>query len=134
MDTVRMQKAIDTLTQVHTLGKKFDIDHWVEDCMTPYDCGTAACSLGWIARSEWANEIGLCLSANGSPIYDGDYTYNAAEKFFDISTNQAGWLFDPFEYENVSNEITTAMHTVNRMKYLLANPNHRLNNEKEEEA
>lgn len=70
------------------------------------DCGTSACALGWACSIPEFQEAGLALAVHNSdhfytrafPYYEGHSDIGAAEKFFDISEDQASSLFDPYYY------------------------------------
>lgn len=118
----RLQKAIDTLTKVHEQKKKFYICAWFEDRDDPHKCGTAACSLGWIARSKWAQEQGL-TTMHDIPYFEEENGYDAGAKFFGISYDLSSWLFDPGSYVSKSFSDVKAIDTAVRIQYILDHPN-----------
>lgn len=133
----RLQKAIDTLKEVHEKEIPFDIGNWYYDT----ECGTSACALGHISIQKWANDLGLCKNTvTHVPTYINPETtettnmYNAAVEFFGITHDQALWLFSPTLYSNytgANSEITilgsmsvdkpevTANDVATRIKWLI---------------
>lgn len=65
-------------------------------------CGFAACALGWAAGDKIFIQQGLYLHSRlwgDSDVYfDGHEGFAAAEEFFDLSENEAQFLFDEGSY------------------------------------
>jgi len=71
----------------------------------PIQCKTVGCALGWAATLPELRRAGLKLVRNefgfeeyAVPEYKGSKGFYAAVGFFDISMNQAEYLFDPMDY------------------------------------
>lgn len=68
--------------------EKFDMTQW---------CGKAACAVGHACVDPWFNERGLKLGDGPgiwpSPKYKGCSGFNATSRFFDISFEEATYLF-----------------------------------------
>lgn len=56
----RLTELIRVLDDVEALERPFDLNHWFGGA--PYDCGTAACAIGWACRDPWFQERGLFAS------------------------------------------------------------------------
>jgi hypothetical protein len=71
-------------------------------CMGTWKCQTAACAFGHECMTVEARKAGLRLVHEG----DGDYCptlgeaegMKAAAAYYDISEEDACWLFDPYSY------------------------------------
>lgn len=98
MNIDRLEKARGMLLKIDMEKKPFSMSHWFEDFDAPYDCGTAACFLGHVARQQWAKNLGMTVNHDGDIVYDGEHGLCAAAVFFDVSINLAGRLCLPSSY------------------------------------
>lgn len=69
---------------------QFDLGEW--------ECGTKACAIGWAARDAWFQDQELHLTAS-DPIFKNLFGWDAVENFFQISKNQAVYLFSINSYK-----------------------------------
>lgn len=90
---------------------KFSITNWVADC------GTVACAIGHACNIPSFQKAGLHLEGKLdpglSPAYNGNYSWRAVEKFFDLEAYQAAHLFDGEAYPKKYR--TTLLEVVNRL-------------------
>ena len=101
MNIERLQEVIRVLERPLPKGgstpTKFSLDHW--------RCGTKACAIGHAAtRSKLLRNAGLVLQRSiweGSsvPKFGTDSGWGAIEKCFDISFNEAYYLFASESYK-----------------------------------
>jgi hypothetical protein len=82
-------------------GVKFDLTTWgqVSDSTKPVSCGTSACAMGLAALSGAFKKQGLQYEVGGTGYLhvgiNGEWGgFYAAQKLFDISGDEAEWLFD----------------------------------------
>ncbi len=60
--------------------------------MRQWECGTAACALGWLARYQFDGWIWACHQPRREPdVYQ--HPYDAAASYFDISLREAMAVF-----------------------------------------
>jgi hypothetical protein len=113
---------------------KFDMEAWVRH--DKEHCGTAACAAGHACLDPWFNDRGLSLekittwmdaesestvpvyTPKKQPVYMRETGFQALAKFFDVTGNEAAWLFDPFQYHIHNKQITPEMVS-NRIQNLL---------------
>ena len=100
----RMRVLVAVLERVERLELPLDMSSWVEDWRRPYHCGTAACAVGWLARSPKAPELGLGLE-DGLPYYveEGGVALvgaNAVAAYFEIDCDEVDRLFLPDSYDD----------------------------------
>lgn len=92
----RLRKLAAFLESDYIKPKWFNMDVWATDGFKEKKCGTAACALGWatvIFRD-------LTLNKYDTPIYQGASDFEAGEKFFEISEEEAGYIFSSDSYRN----------------------------------
>jgi hypothetical protein len=105
MHIERMQRAIALARELQ--HKPFYMNTWFEYESRPYDCETAACFAGWMARDKWMQNEGLELSKASSPVFeDEDEPWRALARFLDISVDDAHFVFDSYEYNEHPSAIT----------------------------
>lgn len=78
---------------------RFDIMTWTN--AGAQACGFAGCALGWASQDETFQALGLFLSVEGYICTEDDDTlagYETAMRFFDLTCNQAHFIFDPDYY------------------------------------
>lgn len=91
--------------------KKFDMDHWSKTPeINATTCGTAACACGWGTTifKRYKNPLKLVLEEdypgyNPVPIIacGEERGFDAAATFFEISNNEANYLFWSGDYPSV---------------------------------
>lgn len=79
--------------------------------MADWRCGTAGCAIGWAASDSWFMARGLHLSEGPDPIpYYKEYqNWDAVKEFFDISMEQALYLFYDGSYDMETDDISPAV-------------------------
>ncbi|MEX3914841.1 hypothetical protein AB4Y43_01150 [Paraburkholderia sp. BR10872] len=107
MHVERLQRMVTMLRGLPE--EKFDITNW--------DCGTAACAVGHACLNPIFNEQGLWLS-DGMPAFQGDESWWAVERFFEIDSVQSGHLFYGPDYPN--GDLTTAAEVADRIEAFIA--------------
>lgn len=117
MHIERWQHGIAILREVTREHKPFYLGFWVASEATPYDCDTAACAVGWMARYPWMQDQGLSLR-DGEPLFMGLRSFRALTIFFEISDDEAGHVFLTKDYPCYGWEITAAM-VADRMQDML---------------
>lgn len=93
--------------------EKFNIGRW--------HCGTSACAVGHACCSPAFQEQGLSLRKYDwecEPAFDGETSWEAVEKFFDIKPSAASYLFYDREYPNEGE--TTALEVADRIESFIA--------------
>lgn len=85
----------------------FDMDFWHQ----PLECGTAACAFG--SACSYFKELEI---HGGIPFFGELIEYEAAEAFFEITEEQAEYLFDPNSYEEWT---VSRSEVIERIKELL---------------
>ena len=87
--------------------KKFSIGIWNK-------CGTVACAVGWAASDPWFNRRGLKIipfteeddllhNSQGlqkKPVYKNLEEWEAIEVFFNLTDDEAGFLFAEYAYRD----------------------------------
>lgn len=88
-------------------------------------CGTAACAIGHACLDPEFNKQGLSIWEGRPAVSPNEFSWSAVTKFFDLTTDQAGYLFDescynPFGREDgpEPGDITPAL-VIERIKDLL---------------
>lgn len=97
----------------------FDIGHFIERYKTDaeHTCGTAACALGWMAihgmfgLMEWQDTVKLRYTQIAG--------FAAGREAFDITREQANWLFHGSHYRMSTHKVTKEMVAA-RMRWLAA--------------
>lgn len=142
METKRLKKLAEHLRTFKPNGRRFNMSRWFQVLDEPEEalsstrkvdpltgtitskeqCRTAACALGEACLIPSFQKAGLRLESDGEQ--GGDDTFFtprfgrhegtvAGAKFFDISVNQAHWLFIPDQYTdrygNILDKITPKM-------------------------
>jgi hypothetical protein len=93
---------LETIPEDH-----FDMSEWVrlkgasviEGAVPEPKCGTSACALGWACSIPEFNDVGLKLDrvvgaiCDAVPTYEHARGYDAAEKFFELTHQQARYIF-----------------------------------------
>lgn len=74
--------------------KKVHMNNWRE-------CRMVACAGGWMAVDPWFNRQGFCASKGGSPVYLGDFGFDALRAFFGIDSQVSSHLFAAEEYSKI---------------------------------
>ena len=78
--------------------------------MGAWKCGTSACAVGWGCASPALAEEGLRFATRWgsveSPSYDGRSDWDAVEAFFDLTFDEADFLF--FDYDDPSKSAVVA--------------------------
>lgn len=88
-------------------------------------CGTAACAFGSACLYEPFQEEGLHLAQFDwqegvyDPAYEGSVCYSAATLFFDLSFQEAQYLFDPQEYPGLDPAHITPQMVAERVQELI---------------
>lgn len=110
MNKQRLEALRDVLIDVRDRSLPFDMSFWVRgETPDPYDCGTAACALGWFARSPvgrrdgWELLIADDADADFYPVWEplrrsGWHGVGAAARYFEIDKGSAASLFYPETY------------------------------------
>lgn len=126
----RMLMAVDVLEQIQREGKPFKMHVWYDDITRVYDCGTAACALGWLSRDPRFQALGLkppYSRVHHSPYLKHTkhsyylYGTDAGQHLLGITHDQSQWLFLESYYSFASDpprDITPAM-VIDRFNYLL---------------
>lgn len=99
MDNAKLLKLAAFLKRVPK--RKFKMDWWAYSRRPMADkpvCATKACALGWATAIPEFNRAGLELRAyvgnDSAMVCFGDETgFEAGSKFFDLTEDQAGYLF-----------------------------------------
>lgn len=65
MHTGHIDLVLRALRDVIRENKPFDMGDWCEDEHHAYDCKTAACALGWTARTREGQAAGLYFDSRG---------------------------------------------------------------------
>lgn len=120
MHVERVTRAIALLRKVHIDGLPFDLRDWFSDPDNVFDCGTAACAAGWMARDEWMQEEGL-ESVGAVPAYltskDANpqwlHGFYALEAFFDMPFEDVHFALSATRY---ANSTATANDVADRMQ------------------
>lgn len=119
----RLRDLLTILEEVRDAQAPFNMALFAES----EDCGTAACSLGWAARSRKFQRQGLSLErrddwGNGIlPVIkdqDGSIQHSgigAGQFFFDISYEQACYLFTPSGFTNNRPRVDQAIERVKEL-------------------
>lgn len=98
----RMRTLVTVLERVERFELPFDMSSWVEDPCRSTHCGTAACAVGWLARSPEAPELELAF---GAPYYveEGGVELDGADAvaaYFEIDCDEVDRLFLPDSYDD----------------------------------
>lgn len=123
-------KIISNIKLTDTL--RFDLHDWYE----ANECGTVACAIGHLCMNKQINKLGLKLESPsiGSPHCPGSpqkpkwvslngssyYSWNAVKYFFEISDDDAEFLFAPGSYEEY---LVTPKSVANRIKRFIKTKN-----------
>lgn len=143
MNVDRLTQLADVLCNVPVT--KFNMSYWGryegKDAPKQLDitkCGTAACAFGWACSIPEFQAAGLKLiswGGRGEAMYYVvqlttpcmTYTdYRAAAKFFDLTWDEAAWIFNPVAYrpeaadEEWETGSVTPAQVVERIESLLA--------------
>lgn len=115
MNKDRLLRLVALLRQnaANPKGVKFDMGTWGKTNAwgherAPASCGTAACAFGLAAISGEFKADGLSYQKHGfwggriAVVYDWAEGFEAAAKFFDISCDDAHYLFDARTYVNTT--------------------------------
>lgn len=62
------------------------------------DCGTTACAVGWGSACPALRRAGLTLNTRAVPSFEGETGFDAVERFFRLSEEQACHLFNDGDY------------------------------------
>lgn len=124
----RLIKLADFLETVN--DKHFDLDYIVinsedlcevkKDVTKQYDCGFAACAIGWMPAvfprdCKWQDST--VLGRSGSE----DFVF--AAEFFEINEHQASFLFDPYYYNGgYSTKKIPKSFVINRLRRFANHP------------
>lgn len=98
----RLVTVLEAVAADPAKSRDFDMSTWASDFPS---CGTHMCACGWATTDPVLAAQGLTLKPykfNDKAFditYDGETGFDAVAKFFDISDNDATWLFDPEQYE-----------------------------------
>lgn len=103
MNKKRLLKLADFLETIKP--KVFNMDSWYNES----PCGTTACAFGWACSIPSFKRAGLKMRklSNGFTVYadvvfNDEYNLNAASSFFDITVDEAEFLFYPDMYEKAT--------------------------------
>lgn len=114
MNRERLQQMVTMLRDLSPVHHKgFDISDW--------HCGTSACAVGHACLTPSFQVQGLELQYDGSgwmPAFDGETSWYAVEKFFDLSEKDAEHLFYRTSYDTSYD--TTANEVADRIEEFLA--------------
>ena len=77
---------------------EFTMGSWGEE----HDCGTVACAFGWATQIPQLQSEGLSCErhenligiVNWTPVFNGERGYKAAMAFFELTREQASYLFE----------------------------------------
>ena len=127
-----LRDALRTSTIVHTPGR-FDLRTWAGNEHIPWEgnpdlsCGTTCCAVGlgttipefakaglYLEKSDY-DEAGIVYKMDGIK-YE---SFDAVEKFFDISNREARMLFSPNAYDNY--EQTSPNEVADRIQAFIEN-------------
>lgn len=103
-----MLKAKDPDKNFNLKGR-FNLDSWVDEASK--DCGFSACAVGHMCLDKRFNDQGLIMDLDwgmeGGPEYvlengcdDNPHSWDAVQMFFDISHEQAIYLFHRDQYRD----------------------------------
>jgi hypothetical protein len=98
MKKQRLLKLADFLDQLPTPEKQFDLACWANGPLSLNDCGSAGCALGWATVRFRRQGFVLTGVYSKLPEYQGNGWYHAAVAFFDITYEEAEFLFCPNYY------------------------------------
>lgn len=121
MNRARLERLILILEDVEKNNRYFDMSEWTTEC------GTASCAMGYAAVDPIFNLEGLSLyesyfgdALQYVPSYNGVIGYSAAVVFFEITMDDAEYLFAPSSY-NEDGEYFEAepKHVIARIRELL---------------
>lgn len=122
---VKADKRQKALKAAGKRWRKFDMNKWGNAKvlgLTEAKCGTSGCAVGWATTIPEFKRAGLHLaSVVGSstlcePKFGRSGGFEAAERFFGLSYNEANYLFAPEYYRRKSSPISVSR----RIKALLA--------------
>jgi hypothetical protein len=126
MNTERLRHLIEVMRRVERDEKPLEMYTWIDEAgLGPIDnkeelCKTAKCCLGWACfddkfRAEGLDiEMQYCRLADWEqhsrpvgwvPTYRGAEGFCAGEAFFDITTSESNYIFNPHRYDD-EDEIT----------------------------
>jgi hypothetical protein len=102
--------------------KQFDMCFWVSARnTTPTDCGSAGCALGHACTIPSLRRAGLklddtvpCFRPHG--FYYPVYGYDAGKKVFDLSFEEAHYLFNPDSYDTNDPQKITPITVARRIE------------------
>lgn len=146
MNRKRLERLIKVLQEVRRERKPFTIDSW-SIMVSRFDhsivnrrgnsCGTACCALGYATLDPSFRRQGLSLkTADGKPVtsrniakveekgaitepvFNGYWGLSAGAAFFDISDNEAAYLFMPHTYYNLDRPVRPS-DVIKRVRKLL---------------
>lgn len=109
----------DVMDKVFDLDTFWETDDEDEDDL--YSCTTAACACGWAAISPKFRGLSTSpVSYNGAIYHTKSNTYDleAAGNYFNITEEQAEYLFDPRYYSDVRNGRKSV---INRIRKFIKN-------------
>ena len=75
----------------------FDLRDWTRGGV----CSTVGCAVGWAMRDDWFRAQGLERHGD-APYYAGERGWRAVGKFFDLSEDEALYLFHATSYADPS--------------------------------
>jgi len=81
---------------------EFDLNDWIRGGV----CSTVACAVGWAMRDDWFRAQGL-ERHGAAPYYAGERGWRAVRKFFDLSEDEASYLFHAGHYADPSRATVT---------------------------
>lgn len=109
MNKERLQQMVTMLRRLPP--EQFNLSVW--------HCGTAACAVGHACSDPVFVSQGLSLKHGYDvPAYEGELSWDAVQKFFDLPEGQASHLFYDEEYPDA--EKTTADQVADRIEEFLA--------------
>jgi hypothetical protein len=119
MNTEQLIEGAEFLEQLELkANERFDITTFIEYEQPGEPCGTAACALGWMALHEM---FGLIAWSDTIKIrYEPVCGFNAACQIFEITNDEAKWLFHNSTYYRTSPSKITKEMVAARMRWLAA--------------
>lgn len=113
---------VERLQQMVAMLRGLPPTHHIGFDLTDWHCGTAACAVGHACLSPWFQAEGLSLRQDWggvTPMF-GDFDgWEAVEKFFGLSNDDAEHLFYRWKYPKYGVD-TTAPEVADRIEQFIA--------------
>lgn len=76
-------------------NRRFNMGLWFveEHDARGHRCGTSGCAIGEAVLIPEFKALGLKISENQEPVYKGDFSWMAVERFFGLTSHEATCLF-----------------------------------------